>query len=305
MIRFFLSIVFSLLVNVLPWTALLAADKQDPASVLVIQTFRVPPYEQAVKGFESTFKATFNKIHLTDSPNIDIFSRMEQKQPDLIVAVGQNALAHALPVKDIPIVFLMILDPGADARQSENIYGVSMQVAPDQQIGLMQKTLPWVKSLGFIYDADFSPVFVAKARQASRERNINLVDRKSMDAKMFHQDVKDLSGYIDAFWMLPDVNLLTPENTEILLLLSMEKKIPIITFSEKFLDMGAFMAISVDPFLMGEQAGRLARKVLSGPHPAEKIIPAEKTVLRINNKILKTWNLPFNTEGVKISDGPP
>ena len=69
---------------------------------------------------------------------------------------------------------------------------------------------------------------------------------------------------IDVFWMLPDITVITPETVEFLLLFSFKNRIPLLAFSEKYLELGAFMSTGIDPFDMGAQAGEMANKILSG-----------------------------------------
>jgi putative ABC transport system substrate-binding protein len=84
-------------------------------------------------------------------------------------------------------------------------------------------------------------------------------------------NVTEVSGQLDAlsreadvFWMLPDVNVITPETVEMIFLHSMNNKVPVVTFSSKYVHMGAFMSLDVDPFDMGLQAARMVGEILSG-----------------------------------------
>jgi putative ABC transport system substrate-binding protein len=57
---------------------------------------------------------------------------------------------------------------------------------------------------------------------------------------------------------------MTPETVEFLLLFSMKYRVPLLAFSEKWLDMGAFLSTGIEAFDMGAQAGDMANKILSG-----------------------------------------
>jgi len=74
----------------------------------------------------------------------------------------------------------------------------------------------------------------------------------------------DMKKKIDVFWMVPDVTVITSDTVEFLILFSMENNIPLLTFSEKYLELGAFMSTTIDPFDMGVQAGEMANKILRG-----------------------------------------
>ena len=64
--------------------------------------------------------------------------------------------------------------------------------------------------------------------------------------------------------MLPDLTVVTPESLEFLLLFSFENNIPIFTFSEKYVELGAFMSIDIDAVDIGRQAGEMALEILAG-----------------------------------------
>ena len=105
---------------------------------------------------------------------------------------------------------------------------------------------------------------------------------------------------IDAFWMLPDVTLMTPETIEILLLFSLENKIPIITFSEKYVRMGALLSISSDPYDMGKQAGEMANRIINGGDVS--ITPSEyarNPVICFNKKVIKKLRVRVSDDRLK------
>jgi putative ABC transport system substrate-binding protein len=82
--------------------------------------------------------------------------------------------------------------------------------------------------------------------------------------------------------------VVTPETVEILLLFSLENQIPVITFSEKYVELGALMSIGIDAFDIGVQAGEMAQEILAGRNV--KVIPhadARSAVVAINIKIAK------------------
>ena len=106
-----------------------------------------------------------------------------------------------------------------------------------------------------------------------------------------------MKGNVDAYWMLPDSMLITPESVEYLLLFSMQNRMPILTFSEKYLKMGAFMSLEINTFKLGKQAGEMAVGILGGL--AVKELPgmdAADANLTINHKIAEKIGIPLKKE---------
>ena len=81
------------------------------------------------------------------------------------------------------------------------------------------------------------------------------------------------------------------------MLFSIENRIPVFTFSEKFLEMGALISLNIDASDLGKQAGEMAKEILSGKDIRN--IPgadARKIVLSINSKAAKKLGITINDE---------
>jgi putative ABC transport system substrate-binding protein len=96
--------------------------------------------------------------------------------------------------------------------------------------------------------------------------------------------------------MVPDVAVITPETVEILFLYSIEHKVPVITFSSKYLEKGALMSLDVDAYDMGRQAAEMAAMVRSG-----------RDINTIENQKVEKINITVNKRtarklGVRMSD---
>ena len=99
--------------------------------------------------------------------------------------------------------------------------------------------------------------------------------------------------------MLPDLTDVTTETVEFLLLFSIENRIPVITFSDKYLDMGALMSISIDAADIGKQAWELTETVLSGKDIRKiSMIDARKAEVTFNQRAAKKLGIAVNKEVV-------
>lgn len=108
-----------------------------------------------------------------------------------------------------------------------------------------------------------------------------------------------MKGEVDALWMLPDTTVVTPESIEFLLLFSLTNRIPILTFSDKYVQMGAIMALDIDPYDLGRQGGDLVRRILSGT-PVEQVQRAEprSIVMTVNAKVARKLGLTLSEEAL-------
>ena len=106
-----------------------------------------------------------------------------------------------------------------------------------------------------------------------------------------------MQGKIDMFWMLPDTSVVTAETVESILLFSFQNKVPVFSFSSKYVKMGALASISADPFDLGAQTGEIvANKFAKGLGEDPVLVRSRKIVLSVNRKIAEKLGIPLDNE---------
>ena len=267
------------------------------SEILVIQSVRIPPYEEALNGFLSASTLKIKRVVLKEQKSFNLIEEMERTRPPLILAIGRDALMNVSEVRDVPVVYIMILTPQSILAHNKNFYGICMNVLPATQLEIYTKAVPDLNNIGLIYNPNNTGAFTEKAVEAAETKGINLIVKKATKASDVPSVLKDMTDKIDAFWMLPDITLMTPESIELLLLTSIEKKIPILTFSNKYVEMGAIMSIAVNPYDMGRQAGELAKKIMAGDIKGEdKTIYARKGVITFNTKVAEKLGIELKQD---------
>jgi putative ABC transport system substrate-binding protein len=232
--------------------------------VLVVQNYRAKPYTEALKGFKYICKAKTTELVMSELNGEDVLEEIRRRNPDLILAIGMDALIKVRKIKEKPIVYLMVLYPEAILDDEKNITGINMVIPPERQLTLLRKVLPRVKKVGLIYDPKNTGRLVVRASHAAARMGIGLTALKANGPEGFPELLRRMKGDVGAYWMLPDSTIITPECLEYLILFSIQNRIPILTFSEKYLKMGALMSVEINPFRLGKQAGEMAGKILSG-----------------------------------------
>ena len=261
--------------------------------ILVVQSSRVKPYEEAFRGFSRACRHETIRFVVSEAKEIEISDFIREEDPRLIVAIGADALEQVRQVGSIPIVYLMVLNPTKIMSEAKNSTGVLMTPSPVQQLDLIRKALPNVSKLGVLHDPNNSTKFIRQAVDAARPLGLELVIREVHAPREAPGALLRLRGEIDAFWMLPDPSVVSPETMEFFILFSGENRIPLITFSRKYVDLGALLALDVDPFDMGMQAGEMAGRIVQGTDI--RTIPrvdARKTVKWVNPNVARRLGLP-------------
>ena len=254
--------------------------------IVAVQSVRVAPYEEAIEGFKDVCDARIKKLVLSELKETDVVEKINEIRPDMVLAIGMDALSMVKRIENIPVVYLMVLNPQSVVSAERNITGVSMNIPQEQQLRAFLEALPNLKTVGLLYDQDRTGYLAENAREAARQIGINLIAKevhRSSDVPLL---IKDMKGKIDAFWMLPDLTVITPETVEYLLLFSLENTVPILTFAKKYVELGALLSVGIDAFDIGTQAGEIAEKILSGRDVKDvQRVDARKALISINLKV--------------------
>ncbi|AAR34818.1 MULTISPECIES: ABC transporter substrate-binding protein [Geobacter] len=267
--------------------------------VFVLQSVRVAPYEEALRGVRSVVSGTIKRVVISEMEGVDVARMVRDERPDVILAIGAEALTRVKRVKDTPIVYLMVLDPQNTLTAGDNLTGVSMNVPPERQLAALQSLMPRLRKIGIPYNPSRSGVLARKAQAAARSMGIEPVARELRSARDVVPVAEGLKGEVDAIWMLPDTTVVTPESIEFLLLFSLTNRIPILTFSDKYVQMGAIMALDIDPYDLGRQGGDLIRRILSGA-PVEQVqrVEPRSMVMTVNAKVARKLGLTLSEEAL-------
>ncbi len=258
-------------------------------NIVVVQSMDVLPYEEALNGFKSICDGPVTRVVLSEMGGKDPLKMIEQVRPDLVLAIGRGGLSIATGLGGIPVISVMVTDPGPALSEKGNIHAVRMNISPDKELGILLKMLPESRVIGILYDPEKSGRLFEDIKRAARKRGIRLVAKQVLTAKNVPSLITDMKGRIDLFWMLPDTTVINPETIQFIFLSFLESRVPILTFSEKYLDMGALVSISMDAYDMGRQAGDMANRILSsGLGGAGAVqVDARKAVVSVNVNVAR------------------
>ncbi|HEX2769938.1 MAG TPA: ABC transporter substrate-binding protein, partial [Geobacteraceae bacterium] len=260
----------------------------------------IKPYNDALQGFRAVSKARTNKLVSSEMGEQDIVGKVRKIKPDLILAIGMDALAKVRGIRDVPIVYLMVLNPQALVQDNANVTGVSMNIAPERQLSLLRQILPQVKKIALFFDPGKSGNYVDKAYSAAAIMGIELLAKGVHSPREAIAAIDSMKGKADALWLLPDTTVVNPATIDLLLLSTLENKIPVLTFSDKYVEKGALMSLEVDAEEAGRQAGEMANRIQAGA--AVQSIEKEDArggILTVNLIVAKKLGISINRNVVK------
>ncbi len=267
------------------------AASSGAGEIVVIKSADIQPYNDALEGFRSSFADDVTEIVLSETEPAEAFRRVHDARADAVFAIGMDALNLARSVVDIPVIYAMVPHHPPLSSGPKPISGVSMYIPPDRYIEAMLDVFYGAKRIGVIYDPRNSEAYMKEALQSAQGRGVELVLRKASRPSDIPALVDSLKDKIDVFWMLPDTTVINPETVKYLLLFSFQNKVPIFTFSKKYVEMGSTAGLYTAPFDIGVQAGEIARKLVTEKNPKTIRTDARRTVLAVNRKIIKKFGI--------------
>ncbi len=273
---------------------------QAPAAawdVLVVQHYRTRPYQEALRGFKSVCRANIQELVFSELPGEEVVGEIRRRKPDLVLAIGMEALQKVRKIREIPIIYMMVLSPELILNDENNITGISMNIPPEKQLSVLRRVLPHTKKIGLVFCSRTAGRLADNACRIAAKRGIDVTALKAEGPEDFPGLLRTMKGKVDVYWMLPDSDITSPDIIEDLILFSMLNGIPVFTFSDKYLKMGALVSLQVDIFKLGRRTGETANKILSGT-PVARIpeMEAVDATLAVNYKIAEKMGIHINID---------
>ena len=289
--------------KILPLMLFLFFCRTFPAAaggLLVVQSLSIKPYNEALKGFKSVCTAKTSRLASSELGEAEVVKKARILKPSLILAIGMDALAKVRTIRDVPVIYLMVLNPRSLIQDSENITGISMNVQPERQLSTLRQILPQARKIGLLFDPDKSGFFVKRAQTAASTTRIELLAKSVHSPRDAAAALDGMKGHIDALWLLPDTTVVNPGSIDLLLLSAMENRIPVFCFSEKYAEKGALFSLDVDAPEAGRQAGEMANRILAG-EAVQNIgkVDARGSILTINMVVAKRLGIHLDSDLLK------
>jgi putative ABC transport system substrate-binding protein len=293
-----------LLITVLLLLPLVNASSSEASEIVVLKSADIRPYNEALEGFRSSCDCRISEeISHRQGETADVSAEVLREKPDGVFAIGIDALSHIRGVRDIPVVYSMIPNFPPTSSLGKNVSGVNMNIPPEKYLSAMVELFPSARRIGLVYGPGNMEPFVQEAARVAESKGISLVMKKAFkpgDAPSLIEGMKDK---IDVFWMLPDMTVVSQEAVNFLLLFSFQNRVPVFTFSSKYVEMGAVAGLNMTPFDMGVQAGEMMKRLINEKGARSPIrTDARKVVLLINHKVAKKMGIKIREEASRRAE---
>lgn len=284
------------------------AASAPPIEIAILNSSDIAAYQEAIAGFKATGPSGAIYTQYDLQGDLELGKKLARKirasDASLVLAVGvKAALAAKVEIPDIPVVYMMILDPLKHRLTAPNMTGTMLEVPADRQLRMIQAFLPNVRRLGTLYDPKKSSAKINDAMQQGDAAGLKIQGFPVESEKDLPQQLRSLLSGSDALWLLPDSTVLTNESIHFILDSALAERVPVIGFSPEFTRLGALLSLSVNYGEVGRETGQLARRVLDGEKPSPvKPVPIERFLVTVNMKTARFLGLSFPKELTNLID---
>lgn len=235
--------------------------------IAVLVSDDLPEYDAPIDAFTQSIDSPVQVLRIAgDRKRAHQLARnLRADPPPAIFALGAKAAYTAVQqVPGVPVIYAMVMDPQRYGITGAFVTGVSMEVPPDLVLAQFQLFAPKVERIGIVVGTDNERDSVGQAIEAARSTGYEVLVRRvsrSADARRaFNHLLRD----VDAIWLLPDADIVTPANFQYVKNAATRARVPILAYSELLVQAGALMGVAADYRQAGTQAAELTRRVLDG-----------------------------------------
>ncbi len=257
-------------------TLLLAVPALAADRVVVVKSSGLSAYAQVVAGFSAEVKGQVEEVTLEGGTDeaAAAFKKLAANKPKLILAIGPAAAVGARrQFSDVPVLFSMVPYFEKYELEGQNTTGIALTSDLSLELSALRAVQPAVKRVGVVNDPRFSKAFVESAAQAAQSRGLKLVSIDLDNAARLDRALAAAKGQIDALVIISDKTVGNAAVVERLLQWSRDEKVPAVGLAPAQVKQGALFALAPAPLTIGQQAGRLANRVL-----VEKVDPGALAV---------------------------
>ena len=224
----------------------------------------------------------------------------------LIGIATPSAQGLASATKNKPVVMGAITDPvGANLvknleKPGGNITGVSDRNPAKQQLELIKKLTPNVKTIGALYSSseDNSKSQVEEFKKLAEEAGYKVEEYSVPSTNEIASTMNVMTGKVDAIWIPIDNTIASAFATVVSS--NKDAKKPIYPSATAMVEEGGLASVVVDQHDLGVATGKMAAKILKGAKPEEtpvEIFNKGKSV--INKKNAKELGITVPEDALK------
>lgn len=225
-----------------------------PTEVVVLKRAGVTAYEEVAEEFGERCRVRARVISFGDEGPQGARARIGSSA--LLVTVGQEAFDAVRDGVNRVIPTLAFHTEG-------NAYGPPVAPPPELLLKVLTTARP-LKKIATVFGAR-SRVAAAAAQKAADRLGLELRAVQVPDGPEAVRALHKLVGEgVQAIWLLPDADVITPQVFQYALTLQLERGLPLVAATRQQVHSGALLAVDFPPRASGHAAAQVVNRLLDG-----------------------------------------
>ncbi len=234
-------------------------------------------------------------VEILAFPWQELSSRQGQ-QPAVIVALGAEALQHALDFAQdfprTPLVGLLISRHSLESlsrKSVKRVTGIYLDQPFTRQMQWLREAMPDLERIGFLLGPN-SKSYAAEIRQAAKQSRFEAIVRVAENSDDAALRLRDLLPEVQLFVVVPDSAIFNGQMLQYALIATYRRGIPAYGYSAPMVKSGAIAALVASPGQVGRQGAGLVRRILeTGAMPT--VQAPDDYEIRINESVARSLGI--------------
>jgi ABC-type uncharacterized transport system substrate-binding protein len=255
----------------------LAFGAEPQPRVVVLKSADRAAYTSVVAGFSAEVKGEVSQLTLEENSaeaSARTLERLSAEKPAMVLAIGPTAAVgakRALP--GVPIVFCMVPYYEKYGLEGPNVTGIAMTGDLSTELAALKAVFPTGRRVGLVYDPRYSAALAEDAKNRAKGQGQVVVPLEVDSDLGVGRALSSARGKVDAVLMVGDKTVATAPTVKRIIAFASEEKVPFLAFSPSQVKEGAVLSLSPNLTGIGQQAGRLANRIIH-----EKVDPGALAV---------------------------
>lgn len=261
---------------------LLVSASAHSATIAVITRDDILPYREFTEHYQKAGRKSGHtiKVFTLESKIASGTKAREQistYDPAVLVCVGKSAALFAAEQFSGCIRICSMIPRPCDITDivKSGALVVSMDIRADKKLDVLRTIKPRAKTIGTVYDPAESGEQVRELEEAAKREGFSLHAQRVADVKEAPPAVHAILSSVDAFMLLYDRTVLTPQTLDMLFAESFSRRVPVIGFSEKYVTLGALLSLEAPIQDLARVAWQATERCIAEPVAPSGIIKLE------------------------------
>jgi len=277
----------------------LFAEEHSAPVVGVIASAGVEAHRAAIEGIRAALGPAA-EVRVADAGQ---GSAKAPLGPDVrvVIAVGSEAVRLLESERsDVAAVYAMVLRSRAEweVRGRRAPVVIPLEIPLASLLTRLKPMFPGKTRLGIILGPSGDGMTAAQRQSRALQEGFTVRVAECQGAEELPAALASFKNQIDFVWCLPDGTLYNSVTVKSLILESIDKRLPLIGFSESFAKAGAAVSVYPDFRDIGMQAGEAAKRLLEGQNIRSAEGPRRLKVA-VNQSVLRLLGLRYAPSGAE------